>query len=226
MCGRFSQFYTWPQIHAFSQPLTVHGEASNLQPRYNIAPTTAIDILRPAGDGLDLVRARWQLVPGWWSKSLKDLPATFNARVETVDTAPMFRNAFKARRCIIPASGFFEWTGEKGDKTPHFISAADGNLLGLAGLWDRWKSPEGEEIVSATIIVRPADAFMSRIHSRMPSILSAGRFGAWLNGGPDKELLLGTPPALQEWVVSKTVNRTGAGDGDPATVNPVQAPSS
>lgn len=158
-------------------------------------------------------------MPGWWSKPLKDVPSTFNARTETVDSGAMFRNAFKSRRCIVPASGFFEWTGEKGDKTPHYISAADGGLLGFAGLWDRWKSPEGEEIVSATIITRPADAFMAKIHTRMPSMLQPADFDAWLSGEAGKDILTQPAPELQEWIVSNTVNKTGVGDDDPGMIN-------
>lgn len=208
------------QIHAFSQPLALAEGRGNLQPRYNIAPTTQIDIIVPDGDRRLLRQARWWLVPGWWSKPLKDVPSTFNARVETVDTAPMFRSAFKSKRCIIPVSGFFEWTRERGDKVPHYISAADGGLLGFAGLWERWMSPDGEEIVSATIIVRPAEPFMAKIHSRQPVMLEPGSFDAWLSGWVDKDALLEPGPALQEWVVGKSVNRTGAGDGDPATIEP------
>jgi putative SOS response-associated peptidase YedK len=85
---------------------------------------------------------RWGLVPAWWKKSLKEMPATFNARAESVTKKPRFRTAFKERRCIVPASGFFEWTGEKGSKQPHLFTAADGSpLLAFAGLWDRWKDP-------------------------------------------------------------------------------------
>jgi putative SOS response-associated peptidase YedK len=178
MCDRFSQHYTWQQIHAFSEPLTLAEGRGNLQPRYNIAPTTSIDIIVAAGETRRLGHVRWWLVPGWWSKPLKDLPSTFNARVETVDSGAMFRNAFRSRRCIVPASGFFEWTGGKGEKTRHYISEAGGNLLAFAGLWDRWKSPEGEEIVSATIITRPADDFMAKMHTRMPSMLQPARMRA------------------------------------------------
>lgn len=219
MCGRFSQSYTWAQIHAFSEPLTLAEGRGNLQPRYNIAPTTSIDIVVAAGETRRLGQVRWWLVPGWWSKPLKDVPSTFNARVETVDRGAMFRNAYKSRRCIVPASGFYEWTGEKGEKIPHYISAANGGLLGFAGLWDRWKSPEGDEIVSATIITRPADAFMSKIHTRMPSMLQPADFDAWLSGEAGKDILTQPAPELQEWIVSNTVNKTGVGDDDPGMIN-------
>jgi putative SOS response-associated peptidase YedK len=125
MCGRFTQNYTWQQVHAF---LSVFGAPQNLRPRYNIAPTANVDVVRLDKEGKrELVSMRWGLVPFFWKKSLKDVPATFNARVETVAEKPMFREAFKRRRCIIPASGFFEWTGEKGDKQPYLFTAADGS---------------------------------------------------------------------------------------------------
>ena len=127
-------------MHAF---LSVFGPPRNLQPHYNIAPTDTVDVIRLDKDGKrELVPMRWGLVPAWWKKSLKEVPATFNARAESVADKPMFRNAFKERRCIMPASGFFEWTGEKGAKQPHLFTAADGSpLLAFAGLWDRWKDP-------------------------------------------------------------------------------------
>lgn len=155
MCGRFTQHYTWAEISAFSN---LQGAPRNLRPRYNISPTTAVDVIRAGDAGRELVTMRWGLVPFFWKKSLKELPATFNARAETVAEKPMFREAFKRRRCIIPASGFFEWTGGKGDKQPHLFTAADGSpILAFAGLWERWCDPTArDEILSCTIIVSGA----------------------------------------------------------------------
>jgi putative SOS response-associated peptidase YedK len=138
MCGRFTQNYTWEEVHAF---LRVFGTPRNLRPHYNIAPT--VDVVRLNAEGQrELVSMRWGLVPFFWKKSLKEVPATFNARAESIAEKPMFREAFRRRRCIIPASGFFEWTGEKGDKQPHLFTAADGSpILAFAGLWDRWRNP-------------------------------------------------------------------------------------
>jgi putative SOS response-associated peptidase YedK len=117
MCGRFTQRLSWEELHRLADLI---GQPRNLAPRYNIAPTTQIEVLRPAETGgNELVQMRWGLVPGWWKKPLKDLPATFNARAETVAEKPMFRTAFKTRRCIIPASGFYEWTGNAGARTLH-----------------------------------------------------------------------------------------------------------
>ncbi len=106
-------------------------------------------------------------------------------------------------------------------RTPHYISAAGGGLLGFAGLWDQWKSAEGEEIVSATIITRAADAFMAKINTRMPSMLLPADFDARLSGAAGKDMLCKTLPQLEEWIASTQVNKTGQGDDDPATIAPV-----
>ena len=169
---------------------------------------------------------RWGLVPVWWKKPLKDVPTTFNARSETVAEKPMFRDAFKRRRCIIPASGFFEWTGGKGEKVPHLFTAADGApVLAFAGLWDRWTDPaSGDEVLSATIIVSGASAWMEPYHDRMPVLLGAEDLDGWLDGtlGPEA-LKPAAESALREWIVSSRVNRTGVGDDDPTIVEPVDA---
>ena len=217
MCGRFTQHYTWAEVHRF---LSVIGAPLNLQPRYNIAPTTLVDVVRLDPQGRrELVRMRWGLVPGWWSKGLKDVPATFNARAETVGMKPMFRDAFRQRRCIIPASGFYEWTGPKGARVPHLFTARDGSpVLGFAGLWDRWRDrATGADVMSATIIVSDASAWMAPYHDRMPVLLAPDQFEAWLTGVAGAEAL--QPAAadrLREWIVSDRVNRTGQDDEDPS----------
>jgi putative SOS response-associated peptidase YedK len=216
MCGRFTQYYTWTEVRAF---LSLLGTARNLRPHYNIAPTTNVDVVRLDREGRrELVSMRWGLVPFFWKKTLKDVPATFNARAETVADKPMFREAFKGRRCIIPASGFFEWTGEKGDKQPHLFTAAGGSpILVFAGLWDKWHDPaSGEDVLSCTIIVSGASAWMLPYHDRMPVLLAAKDFDAWLDGTLGANALRpAAESALREWPVSKRMNRTGVGDDDP-----------
>ena len=163
MCGRFTQHYTWAEINEF---LSVFGTLRNLRPRYNIAPTTDVDVIRLDGEGKrELVTMRWGLVPFFWKKGIKEVPATFNARAETVETKPMFRDAFKRRRCIIPASGFYEWTDEPHGKQPHLFTAADGSpILAMAGLWDRWRNPEtGEDVCPARSSSRARPNGWSRI---------------------------------------------------------------
>jgi putative SOS response-associated peptidase YedK len=169
MCGRFTQSYTWRELvelYQLTQP------ALNLRPHYNIAPTTQIDVVRLADGVRELVPMRWGLIPGWWKKTAKEVPSTFNARAETAAEKPMFRSAFKRTRCIVPASGYYEWRKVEGGKQPYFISAANGELLSIAGLWDQWKEPEsGETISSATLIVTAANDFTRRIHDRTPVFL-------------------------------------------------------
>ena len=168
---------------------------------------------------------RWGLVPFFWKKTLKDLPATFNARAETVTERPMFRAAFKERRCIVPASGFYEWTGEKGAKQPHFFSAADGSpVLAFAGLWEHWHDVANkEDVLSCTIIVSGASAWMTPYHDRMPVILAAKDFKGWLDGSIGVEALKPAhESALREWPISPRINRTGANDDDPTIIEPVR----
>lgn len=225
MCGRFSQAYTFAEIVAFSQPLTVPVDKPNLRARYSINPTTEVDIIVLTESGRELRKARWGLIPSWWKKLAKETGATFNARIEGADKSPFFGSAWNKRRCIIPASAFYEWTGEKGAKIPHRISAADGGLLGFAGLWDRWTDTEtGEEIISCTIITRDADRWMSKLHNRMPAMLKPEDFQAWLDGSGGKELLQRPPPELQEWIVSTRINSNRAPDDDPTLADPVDPP--
>ncbi|HMK90486.1 MAG TPA: SOS response-associated peptidase [Methylocystis sp.] len=218
MCGRFTQHLSWEELHRLADLV---GRPPNLRPRYNIAPTTEILVIREEGGARRLAPMRWGLVPSWWRKPLAELPATFNARAETVAEKPMFRSAFKSRRCVVPASGFYEWTGEKSARTPHYFSAPDGRPLALAGLWDPWRDEGGQETLSATIVVGPANAWMRRFHERMPVILDWRDAGAWMSGD-DAASLLRPPPddTLQEWTVSRRVNRSGADDDDPSLIAP------
>jgi putative SOS response-associated peptidase YedK len=223
MCGRFTQRYTWREVHDLYD---LTGAARNLQAHYNVAPTDTVEVVRTAdGGATELVPMRWGLIPWWWKKPVKQLPATFNARAESVADKPMFRDAFKRHRCIIPASGYYEWIKRPDGKQPYFISAADGDVLSFAGLWDRWKNPEtGEPVTSSTIIVTDANALTRPIHDRMPVILDRADFEPWLSGAVGAELL--RPAAedhLRMWPVSRRVNKTGSGDDDPSLIDEVAA---
>ena len=227
MCGRCSQAYTWREIYAFSQPLTEPvSPARNLQARYNIGPTTTIDIIVKAPAGREIWKVRWGLIPPWHKGTIKQAVPHINARIEGVDTNGLFKRAYVKNRCIIPASGFYEWTGDEKNKTPHFISAKDGAILAFAGIWERWRDENGEEIISASIITRDANDWMSKIHTRMPAMLHPNDFEAWLDGSAGKEVLMRPPPELQEWIVDRRMNKTGVGDDDPATAAPVEAQAS
>jgi putative SOS response-associated peptidase YedK len=165
MCGRFVQRYDWNEVQDLYE--LPDGPARNLQAHYNIAPTDPVEVVRLDADGAtELVSTRWGLVPWWWTKPLKQVPASFNARAETVASKPMFRDAFKRHRCIIPASGYYEWLKTPGGTQPYFISAADGAVLSFAGLWDHWKNPEtGKRKASCTIIVTNAKAKRMQRHT-------------------------------------------------------------
>ena len=220
MCGRFTQCYTWADVHAF---LSVFGAPLNLRPRYNIAPTTTVDVVRLGPEGRELVQMRWGLVPYFWKKTLRDMPATFNARAETIAEKPMFRDALKRRRCIIPASGFFEWTDEADGKQPHYFSAAESRMLAFAGLWDRWRDPaSGDELLTCTIIVSGASGWMEPYHDRMPVLLAERDFAGWLSGEAGPEILKpAAEEALREWLVSRRVNKAGVGEDDPTIIEPL-----
>ena len=167
-------------------------------------------------------KVRWGLIPPWHKGTIKQAVPHINARIEGVDTNGLFKRAYVKNRCIIPASGFYEWTGDEKNKTPHFISAKDGAILAFAGIWERWRDESGEEIISASIITRDANDWMSKIHTRMPAMLHPDDFQAWLDGSAGKEILMRPPPELQEWVADRRMNKTGVGDDDPVTAAPLE----
>jgi putative SOS response-associated peptidase YedK len=225
MCGRFTQSYTWRELvdlYRLTQP------ARNLRPRYNIAPTTGIDVVRLAASGPELVPMRWGPIPSWWKKTAKEMPSTFNVRAETVTQKPMFRSAFKRTRCIVPASGYYEWRAAEGGKQPYFISAADGAVLSIAGLWDEWRDPETRESISScTLIVTAANDFTRPIHDRMPVLLRRQNYEAWLTGKAGVELLRPAPnDLLRMWPVSTQVNASGRGDDDLSLIDPMDGEAS
>jgi putative SOS response-associated peptidase YedK len=220
MCGRFTQAYTWQELVALyrlAQP------AVNLQARYNVCPTDPIDVVRPREGGLELVSMRWGLVPWWWKKPLKALPPTINARAEGIADKPMFRDAFKRGRCVIPTSGYYEWEPTPAGKQPYYISATDGAPLSMAGLWDQWKNVEtGEPVRSCTIIVTAANSLTGAIHDRMPALLEPRSIEAWLSGTAGPEILKPAPAeALRLWPVSKRVNKSTTPGDDPTLIEPV-----
>jgi putative SOS response-associated peptidase YedK len=222
MCGRFTQCYSWQEVHSFLNVL-LPSAAPNLRPRYNIAPTTAIDVVVDRGKGRELIPMRWGLIPEWWKQEANKVGATFNARGEEAASKAMFRASFRKRRCIIPASGFYEWTGPKTDRQPHYFTRANGQILGFAGLWDRWKDPKtGEDILSCSIVTIGSSQWMGRYHNRMPAVLDERDFDGWLSGSAGPEALRPAPEdLLREHPVSPRVNKSGVGDDDATLIAPV-----
>jgi putative SOS response-associated peptidase YedK len=194
MCGRFA-------LHADRERLAEALDVAvpeHYHPRFNIAPTQTILTLHRVGDERRLVPLRWGLVPAW-SKGPDSRYSMINARAETAHVKPAFRGPFRHHRCLIPASGFYEWsTGEHG-KQPWYIRPADGPLLLFAGLWDRWNSPDGH-VDSCTILTTAANTLMASLHDRMPAILDAEGQAAWLDPATDqadlRALLIPAPDEL------------------------------
>jgi len=213
MCGRFTNEMTWAELHAlYKLSDQLFPTRSNLQPRYNIAPTQNVMFAHLDKTGaMELDEGRWWLVPFW----AKELPkqTLFNARIETVDQSPAFRDAFRSRRCLIPADGYFEWTKstEDGGKDPWLLQLPDGEPFSFAGLWAH---NEHLGVTSCTIITAPAVDHISHIHGRMPVILDPGHYEAWLDtnvtGGAAKQILLDNQidDRLQFHQVSRAVNNS------------------
>ena len=225
MCGRFTVKATWAELVALYR-LTVDAPPHNLRPRYNVCPTDPVDVVTERDGKRDLVPMRWGLVPWWWSKPLKELRmATFNARAESVEKKPVFRDAFKRSRCLIPMSGYFEWQSTPSGKQPWYFTASDSSpLLTAAGLWDEWKNREtGERVKSCTMIVGEPNEFAADIHDRMPVFLTQEQFAPWLSGEGGAEYLKPAPKDyLQRWPVSKRVNSSKADADDPTLIDKVE----
>jgi len=188
MCGRFALFESGEKIaEAFGLNAadTAVLASHPLEPRYNIAPTQPVLAVRLSKEGRrELAVMQWGLVPSW-SKNPQIGSRMINARAETVAEKPSFRSAFKRRRCIIPASGFYEWQKTANGKQPVFIHAADKSPLGLAGLWEIWQGGDGSYLESCTIITTSPNTLMRPIHNRMPVILEPEDYATWLHPDPD-----------------------------------------
>jgi len=224
MCGRATYKLTWEEIVALYR-LTLGPAPHNFQPCFNVCPTTTIDAIVSTEGARTLERMRWGLVPGWWPKPLKELKlATFNARAETVDKKPMFRSAFKRKRCLIPVSGYYEWQDTPGGKQPWYFTARDGSpALTIAGLWDEWTDKETlKRLKSCTMIITEHNKFVAEVHDRMPVLLTEKQFDPWLSGEAGVEYLKPVPnDFLQKWPVSKRVNSSRADDNDKTLIDKI-----
>jgi putative SOS response-associated peptidase YedK len=225
MCGRFTVKATWAELVALYR-LTMEAPPHNLRPRYNVCPTDPVDVVTADDNKRELVTMRWGLVPWWWSKPLKEMRvAKFNARAETVETKPVFRDAFKRTRCLIPLSGYYEWRDTPSGKQPWYFTATDGSpLLTAAGLWDEWKDRStGERLKSCTMIITEPNEFAAEIHDRMPVFLMEDQFAPWLSGEAGTEFLKPAPSNyLQRWPVSKRVNSSKADADDHSLIERVE----
>ena len=209
MCGRYS-LHSNPDVIALLFGLS---EVPAYQPRYNIAPTAQVLIIKRN----EAAMVRWGLVPRW-AKDPSVGAKMNNARAETVAEKPSFREAYRQRRCLIPANGFYEWKLENGLKQPYYIYPSSGDLFAFAGLWESWSSPQ-KTIETCAIITTDANEKMAEVHERMPVIVSPAEYSAWLAG--EDGLLRPAPDAsIQIRRVSRAVNN--ARNEEPGLIEPDQ----
>jgi len=220
MCGRFTLFVVGVDL---AEVMGLDA-ALALKPRYNIAPGQDVLAVRAGeSDGRELCTLHWGLIPHW-AKDRKIAYKLINARGETVHEKPSFREAFKHRRCLIPADGFYEWQGQGKHKQPYHIRLKGGGAFAFAGLWERWQPEDGEPVESCTIITTTPNALLTPIHDRMPVILPPQAYQTWLCAGPDRgedlRALLAPYPdeAMEAVAVSSLVNKAAV--DDPRCVEP------
>jgi putative SOS response-associated peptidase YedK len=177
MCSRYSLTSPPEAVRAYFG----YADTPNFPARYNIAPTQPIAVVARDREGVRRFRLmRWGLLPSF-VKDPKTFPTLINARAEEVLEKPSFRNAMRWRRCLIPADGFYEWTGPKGKRRPFLLRPRDGRLIAFAGLYERWRDKDGGEIDTVTILTCAANATVAALHDRMPVVLPPEHFEAWLD---------------------------------------------
>lgn len=202
MCGRYATFgpvslSRKAKEALFDLEVDLVSEIHQREDQFNIAPTQRALVMARGEAGYEVKSLRWGLIPSW-ATDPKIGAKTINARAETVATKPAFRSAFKKRRCLVPASGYFEWKGKAGSKQPYFIHDPAGHLLMFAGLWEAWRPGEGEEWSRTfTIITGEPGKVSGDIHDRQPVILPPDLWRVWVEGSPDEAsaTLAATPEA-------------------------------
>ena len=208
MCGRYVITSAPEAIRALFR----YQEQPNFPPRFNVAPSQPIPIVRLTEGKRQFALVRWGLLPSW-VKDPKTFALLINARGESVIEKPAFRAAMKRRRCLIPADGFYEWQAGGSRKQPYFVRLKSGAPMAFAGLWECWTGPNGEELETAAIVTTGANRALGHIHDRMPVILAPDAFDLWLNCAEvDAEtaaaLIAPAPDDLFEaYPVSTDVNR-------------------
>ena len=204
MCGRFAQIDSEDKVMS---AFNILQSEMILEPRYNICPSQRIPVIIQQHGLRTLEMREWGLIP-FWAKEPKPM---INARAETVGEKPSFRNALRKRRCLIPASGFFEWAKEEGQKKPYFIRLKGGTPFAFASLWEEWTSAEGEIRSTCAILTIVANSLMKKIHHRMPVILTPTRGARWLElsevgFSPEKILRPFPSDKMEAWRVSPKVS--------------------
>ncbi len=204
MCGRYTLFKLADLLKLIPW-LQAPAEILEREARYNVAPSQLMPIATERDGQARLRLARWGFVPSWAKGVPRSRP--INARAETVSSSGMFRHAFHAQRCLVPADGFYEWKGSRAPKQPYYIRRRDGTSFMFAGLWSCWRPPEAEPVDTFTILTTSANELMAPIHNRMPVIVPADRYRDWLEG-KDVDGILRSCPAqeIEALAVSARVN--------------------
>jgi putative SOS response-associated peptidase YedK len=209
MCGRYLITSSPEAI----RNLFRYAEEPDFPPRYNVAPTQPVPVVRLVNGARSFALMRWGLIPGW-VKEPNAFSLLINARGETVGDKPAFRNAIRYRRCLFPADGFYEWKSEGGRKRPFCIRPRDGKPIAFAGLWETWAGPNGEEVDTACIVTTAANSTLAPLHDRMPVVIAPDAFDFWLDCTRVDALMAGaliTPAPenlFEAYEVSTAVNRT------------------
>jgi putative SOS response-associated peptidase YedK len=196
MCSRYNLTSPPEAVRAYFG----YSDTPNFPARYNIAPTQAIPVVCLDRQGARRFRLmRWGLLPPF-VKDPKSFPTLINARSEEVLTKPSFRNAMRWRRCLIPADGFYEWTGPKGKRRPFLLRPREPRLIAFAGIYERWQDPQGGEIDTVAILTCPSNSTVAKLHDRMPVVLEPEQHEAWLDvaGTPAADALAGLAPAAED----------------------------
>jgi len=220
MCGRFTLHHSTEDI---AERFLVEQTMLDLVPRYNIAPSQPVPVVVQR-DSRILDAYKWGLVPSW-AKEAEIGNRLINARAESVAEKPAFRSALRSRRCLIPASGYYEWKRQDGRKTPHYICRTDGRPFAMAGIWEEWTTPEQAVLRTCAIITTEPNAFAATIHTRMPAILTPAAEAEWLDPGGrgPRDIVAPLQPFagdLTAHPVAALVNRPSF--DDPACIDPVE----
>ena len=215
MCGRYCITSAPEAIRALFR----YPERPNFPARYNIAPTQPVQIVRITNGQRQFALVRWGLLPAW-VKDPKGFPLLINARGESVNDKPAFRNAMKRRRCVFPADGFYEWKEEGGRRRAYFAGPTAPGQIAFAGLWETWTGPNGEELETAAIVTAEANKTLSAVHHRAPVVIPPGAFDLWLDCANVVEttaasLLVPAPESSMEvYEVSRAVNKVANDSAD------------
>ena len=221
MCGRYT--LSTP-VETLAEELGLTGSLPEVSPSYNVAPTQRVAAVLNGG-GRHLEMLRWGLIPSW-ADDPQIGSRMINARIETAPEKPSFRKAFKERRCLIPADGFYEWQKTSDGKQPFYIHMEGGSPFAFAGLWESWQDPEGPEVRSCTILTTDPNDLLAPIHNRMPVILHPEDYELWLD--PDVQevdllspLLVPYPvDSMEAYPVSRRVNNPA--NNEPSCIEPAE----